>query len=391
MGKRVGLEVTVAVAEAVALCRIDMAGVYPITPQSHIAEHLSNLVADGVLDAEFVTVESEHSAMSAVIGASATGARSYTATASQGLLLMNELLPIASAMRLPICMAIANRAVSGPLNILNDHTDIMPQRDTGWIAVFAENGQEAVDLSIQAFKIAEHKDVMLPVCVNIDGFQLTHMVEPVELPTQEEVDRFLPPFTPHATLHPARPVTMGAFAMSDYFAEIMKAKDEAIKNSKPVILDVWAEWERMFGRSYKPVETYRSEDADILMLTMGSMGETARLAIDELRERGVKAGLLKLRLWRPFPFEELKTAIGSAKKLIVTDRAISFGGPGGPVFAEVKSALYAQKQRPIVYNYIFGLGGRDVQVGEFVAMFDKVISDVDNRAADTYEFWGVRE
>ncbi len=391
MGKRVGLEVTVAVAEAVALCRIDMAGVYPITPQSHIAEHLSNLVADGVLDAEFVTVESEHSAMSAVIGASATGARSYTATASQGLLLMNELLPIASAMRLPICMAIANRSVSGPLNILNDHTDIMPQRDTGWIAVFAENGQEAVDLSIQAFKIAEHKDVMLPVCVNIDGFQLTHMVEPVELPTQEEVDRFLPPFTPHATLHPARPVTMGAFAMSDYFAEIMKAKDEAIKNSKPVILDVWAEWGRMFGRSYKPVETYRSEDADILMLTMGSMGETARLAIDELRERGVKAGLLKLRLWRPFPFEELKAAIGGVKKLIVTDRAISFGGPGGPVFSEVKSALYAQKQRPIIYNYIFGLGGRDVQVKEFVAMFDKVISDEDNRAADTYEFWGVRE
>jgi pyruvate ferredoxin oxidoreductase alpha subunit len=288
-------------------------------------------------------------------------------------------------------MAIANRAVSGPLNILNDHTDIMPQRDTGWIAVFAENGQEAVDLSIQAFKIAEHKDVMLPVCVNIDGFQLTHMVEPVELPTQEEVDRFLPPFTPHATLHPARPVTMGAFAMSDYFAEIMKAKDEAIKNSKPVILDVWAEWGRMFGRSYKPVETYRSEDADILMLTMGSMGETARLAIDELRERGVKAGLLKLRLWRPFPFEELKAAIGGVKKLIVTDRAISFGGPGGPVFSEVKSALYAQKQRPIIYNYIFGLGGRDVQVKEFVAMFDKVISDEDNRAADTYEFWGVRE
>jgi len=391
MGKRVGLEVTVAVAEAVALCRIDMAGVYPITPQSHIAEHLSNLVADGVLDAEFVTVESEHSAMSAVIGASAAGARSYTATASQGLLLMNELLPIASAMRLPICMAIANRSVSGPLNILNDHTDIMPQRDTGWIAVFAENRPETDDLSIQAFKIAEHKDVMLPVCVNIDGFQLTHMVEPVELPTQEEVDRFLPPFTPHATLHPARPVTMGAFAMSDYFAEIMKAKDEAIKNSKPVILDVWAEWGRMFGRSYKPVETYRSEDADILMLTMGSMGETARLAIDELRERGVKAGLLKLRLWRPFPFEELKAAIGGVKKLIVTDRAISFGGPGGPVFSEVKSALYAQKQRPIIYNYIFGLGGRDVQVKEFVAMFDKVISDEDNRAADTYEFWGVRE
>ena len=285
MGKRIGMEVAVAVAEAVGLCNIDMAAVYPITPQSHIAEHLSDLVADGKIDAEFVTVESEHSAMSAVIGASGTGARSYTATSSQGLMLMHELLPIASAMRLPITMAIANRAVSGPLNILNDHSDIMPQRDAGWIAVFAENGQEAIDLSIQAFKIAEHKDVMLPVCINIDGFQLTHMVEPLEMPTQEEVNQFLPPFVPHATLHPAKPVTMGAFAMSDYFTEIMKAKDEAVKNSKKVILDVWNEWGKLFGRSYKPVETYKADDADILMLTMGSMGETAQMAIDELRAK----------------------------------------------------------------------------------------------------------
>jgi pyruvate ferredoxin oxidoreductase alpha subunit len=391
MGKRVGLEVTVAVAEAVALCRIDMAGVYPITPQSHIAEHLSTLVADGKLDAEFVTVESEHSAMSAVIGASGAGARSYTATSSQGLMLMHELLPIASAMRLPITMAIANRAVSGPLNILNDHSDIMPQRDAGWIVVFAENGQEAIDLSIQAFKIAEHKDVMLPVSVNIDGFQLTHMVEPVEMPTQEEVDQFLPPFVPHATLHPARPVTMGAFAMSDYFTEIMKAKDEAVKNSKKVILDVWDEWAKIFDRSYKPVETYQADDADFLILTMGSMGETAQLAIDELRVKGVKAGLVKLRLWRPFPFAEIKAAVKNAKKLIVTDRAVSFGGPGGPVFSEIKSALYAETRRPAIYNYIYGLGGRDVTVHDFVGMFEKIIADTGNVAADTYEFWGVRE
>lgn len=391
MGKRVGLEVTVAVAEAVALCRIDMAGVYPITPQSHIAEHLSTLVADGKLDAEFVTVESEHSAMSAVIGASGAGARSYTATSSQGLMLMHELLPIASAMRLPITMAIANRAVSGPLNILNDHSDIMPQRDAGWIVVFAENGQEAIDLSIQAFKIAEHKDVMLPVSVNIDGFQLTHMVEPVEMPTQEEVDQFLPPFVPHATLHPARPVTMGAFAMSDYFTEIMKAKDEAVKNSKKVILEVWDEWAKMFDRSYKPVETYKADDADVLLLTMGSMGETAQLAIDELRVKGVKAGLVKLRLWRPFPFAEIKAAVKNAKKLIVTDRAVSFGGPGGPVFSEIKSALYAETRRPAIYNYIYGLGGRDVTVHDFVGMFEKIIADTGNVAADTYEFWGVRE
>ena len=391
MGKRIGMEVAVAVAEAVGLCNIDMAAVYPITPQSHIAEHLSDLVANGQIDAEFVTVESEHSAMSAVIGASGAGARAYTATSSQGLMYMHELLPIASAMRLPITMAIANRAVSGPLNILNDHTDIMPQRDSGWISVFVENGQEAIDMSIMAFKIAEHKDVMLPVNVNIDGFQLTHMVEPFEMPSQEEVDAFLPPFVPHATLHPAKPVTMGAFAMSDYFTEIMKAKDEALLNSKKVILDVWDEWAKMFGRSYKPVETYKADDADVLMLTMGSMGETAQMAIDQLRGRGVKAGLVKLRLWRPFPHSEIKAVLKNVKKLIVTDRAISFGGPGGPVFSEIKSALYAEASRPLIYNYIFGLGGRDVAVGEFVGMVDKVLADTKNKAADTYEFWGVRE
>ena len=391
MGKRIGMEVAVAVAEAVGLCNIDMAAVYPITPQSHIAEHLSDLVADGKIDAEFVTVESEHSAMSAVIGASGAGARSYTATSSQGLMYMHELLPIASAMRLPICMAIANRAVSGPLNILNDHTDIMPQRDSGWISIFVENGQEAIDMSILSFKIAEHKDVMLPVNVNIDGVQLTHMVEPFEMPTQEEVNQFLPPFVPHATLHPSKPVTMGAFAMSDYFTEIMKAKDEALKSSKKVILEVWNEWGRLFGRKYQPVETYQVEDADILMLTMGSMGETAQMAIDQLRANGIKAGLVKLRLWRPFPLAEIKAIVKNAKKLIVTDRAISFGGPGGPVFSEVKSALYAEAKRPLIYNYIYGLGGRDMAVKDFTGMFEKVLADTTNQQADTYEFWGVRE
>jgi len=192
-------------------------------------------------------------------------------------------------------------------------------------------------------------------------------------------------------LHPAKPVTMGAFAMSDYFAEIMKAKDEALKNSKKVILEVWSEWAKLFGRSYKPVEAYKSEDAEILMLTMGSMGETAQMAIDELRGRGIKAGLVKLKLWRPFPFAEVKAAIKHAKKLIVTDRAISFGGPGGPVFSEIKSALYAETQRPLIYNYIYGLGGRDVPVSDFIGMFEKVLADLAGKAADTYEFWGVRE
>jgi pyruvate ferredoxin oxidoreductase alpha subunit len=184
---------------------------------------------------------------------------------------------------------------------------------------------------------------------------------------------------------------MGAFAMSDYFTEIMKAKDEALKNSKKVILEVWDEWAKLFGRSYKPVETYKADDAEVLMLTMGSMGETAQMAIDQLRSKGIKAGLIKLRLWRPFPFKEIKASIKNAKKLIVTDRANSFGGPGGPVFSEIKSALYAETQRPLIYNYIYGLGGRDVPVGDFTGMFEKVLADTANKQADTYEFWGVRE
>lgn len=390
MAKRVGMEVAIAVAEAVGQCNIDMAAVYPITPQSHIGEHLSDLVADGRIDAEFITVESEHSAISAVIGASGTGARVYTATSSQGLMLMHEILPIASAMRLPIVMGIANRAVSGPLNILNDHSDTMPQRDSGWISIFVENGQEAIDMTIQSFKIAEHKDVNLPICVNIDGFQLTHMVESVEFPDQEMVNKFLPPREPFATLHPSKPLTMGAFAMADYFTEIMKAKNEALKNSKKVILAVWEEWARMFGRTYKPVETYKTDGAETLVLTMGSMGETAEMAIDELRAEGLSVGLVKLRLWRPFPFAEIRDVLKNAKKVLVTDRAVSFGGPGGPVFSEIKSALYNERVRPAIYNYIIGLGGRDVPVTDFVSMIKKVVQDAGENA-DTYEFLGVRE
>jgi len=391
MGKRVGLEVTVAVAEAVALCRIDMAGVYPITPQSHIAEHLSNLVADGKLDAEFVTVESEHSAMSAVIGAAAAGARVYTATSSQGLMLMHELLPIASAMRLPITMAIANRAVSGPLNILNDHSDIMPQRDAGWIAVFAENGQEAVDLSIAAFKIAEHKDVMLPVSVNIDGFQLTHVVEPIWMPDQEEVDRFLPPYEPFAQLHPDKPMSMGSLGAPEIYTEAVRAKSEALLQSKKVILDVWKEWEKQFGRKYEPIESYKTEGAETLILTMGSMGETAEIAVDELRKDGMPVGLLKIKLWRPFPFEEFRKAVKGAKALAVMDRALSCGGPGGPVFAEIRSALYDEPKKPKTLNFIIGLGGRDVTVEDFVKMAKKTASTKKVKPENAYEIYGARE
>jgi pyruvate ferredoxin oxidoreductase alpha subunit len=384
------MEVAIAAAEAAALCRFDVAAVYPITPQSHVAEHLSDIVANGRIDAEFITVESEHSAISAVMGASGTGARTFTATSSQGLLYMHEVLSITSAMRLPIVMAIANRAVSGPLNIWNDHSDIMPQRDTGWITLFAENGQEVVDMTIQAFKIAEHRDVMLPVNVNMDGFQLTHMVEPIEMPDQEEVDKFLPAYKPYAAVHPDNPVSMGALALPEIFMEAMKAKDEAIVKSKKVILQVWKEWEKQFGRKYEPIESYKTKDADVLLLTMGSMGETAEIAVDELRRKGTKVGLLKLKLWRPFPFEELKKAVKGAKNLIVTDRAVSPGGPGGPVCGEIRSALYDEPNRPAVVNYIIGLGGRDVTVEDFMEMVQKAASTDKKKSKESYEFYGVR-
>jgi pyruvate ferredoxin oxidoreductase alpha subunit len=391
MAKRVGMEVAIAAAEAVALCNIDVAAVYPITPNTHIAEHLAEIVADGKIDAEFITVESEHSSISACAGASGAGARTYTATSSQGLMLMHEILPIVSAMRLPVVMGLANRAVSGPLNIWNDHSDIMPQSDSGCISFFCENGQEAVDMSIQSFKIAEHKDVMLPVVLNIDGFQLTHMVEAIEIPSQKEVDKFLPPFVPYATLHPDKPLTLGAYAFPDIFTEVMMAKDQALINSKKTILKVWEEWEKQFGRSYKPVETYKTEGADVLLLTMGSMGETASIAVDEMRDKGLPVGLIKLRLWRPFPFEELREALKGAKVVVVTDRAVSYGGPGGPVASEVRSALYRDKNRPFIYNSIIGLGGRDVRVDEFKDMLERGLQAKKKQPKEDYIIYGVRE
>ena len=387
MGKRVGMEVAIAAAEAIALCNIDVAAVYPITPQSHIAEHMADIIHDGRIDAEFITVESEHSAISALAGASAAGARAYTATSSQGLMLMHEILPIVSAMRLPICMANANRAVSGPLNIWNDHTDIMPQRDSGWICLFTENGQEAIDLSIMSFKIAEDPEVMLPCVVNIDGFQLTHMIEPLEFPSQAEVAKFLPPRKPFAQLHPDNPISMGCFAMPDTYTETVKAKEVALQGAKKVVIRVFSEWAKRFGRKYGVVETYRAKDAETLMLTMGSMGETAATAVDEMRKKGKKVGLVKLRLWRPFPVEEFKAAIAGCKTLVVMDRALSTGGAGGPVATDIKSILYGEKKKPRVLNVVAGLGGRDLTVGDFVNMFGLA----NKKKNEIFEFYGVRE
>jgi pyruvate ferredoxin oxidoreductase alpha subunit len=384
------MEIALAAAEAVALCRPDVIAAYPITPNTHIPEHLSDIVAEGRLDAEYICVESEHSALSACMGASGAGARVFTATSSQGLLYMAEVMSITSSMRMPLVMALGNRALSGPLNIWNDHSDIMSQRDTGWISLFASHGQEVIDMMIQAFRIAEDRDVMLPINVNLDGFQLTHVVEVMDFPLQEEVDAFLPVYKPYASLHPDHPVSMGTLGLPEIFSEATRAREAALVNSKKTILKVWDEWEKRFGRHYEPIQSYKMKGAEIAMLTMGSMGETAEVAIDALREKGVPVGLLKLKLWRPFPYEDLKKAVKGVKSLIVMDRAVSFGGPGGPVGSEIRSALYGEPGHPDITNYIFGLGGRDVTVEDFIKMIDKVRLADKKRPKEHYEFYGVR-
>jgi pyruvate ferredoxin oxidoreductase alpha subunit len=391
MTARVGVEVSIAVADAARLCNPDVVAAYPITPQTHIVEHLAELVANGELDAEYIPVESEHSAMSACLGAAASGARTFTATASQGLALMNEVVYVASAMRLPIVMAVANRALSSPLSIWCDHSDMMSVRDTGWIQIITENGQQAVDNTICAFRIAEDRRVLLPAMVHLDGFNLTHVIEPIIFPEEEEVKKFLPPNNYPLPLNPDRPVTMGDFAPPAIFMEAKWAQEMNIRASKKVVLEVWDKFYKAFGRQYHPVEKYYSDGAGVVLMTMGSAGETASVAIDEMRKDNQNVGQVRLRLWRPFPFEELREAVKDAEIVIVLDRAISFGGPGGPVASEVKAAFYNQSQRPKVVSFVGGLGGRDITVGGFKDMIKKGIEIARSGSKNEYEIFGVRE
>ena len=391
MAKRVGMEVSLAIAEAVKMADVDVVAAYPITPQTHIVERIAELVANGDLDVEYIPVESEHSAMSACLGSSGTGARTFTATAGQGLELMHEVLYVASAMRLPIVMAVANRALSGPLNVWGDQSDLMAVRDTGWIQIICENGQEAFDLTLCAFRTAEDNRVLLPVMVHLDGFYLTHVVEPIEFPTQEEVNGFLPPINYPLPLNPDKPLTMGTFAPPILYTEAKKAQEVNILASKKVILEHWEEFGKAFGRHYHPIEKYRTDGAKTLLMTMGSFGETAMTAVDKMRNEGKDVGLLKLRLWRPFPFEELYEAIGNAQTLIILDRALSPGGPGGPAFSEIRSALYSQKVRPNIVGFVGGLGGRDLTVAEFEGMVKRGLEIVNTGAENEYEIFGVRE
>ncbi len=391
MTTRVGIEVSIALADAVKLANPDVVAAYPITPQTHIVEHLADLVANGELDAEYIPVESEHSAMSACLGSAAAGARTFTATASQGLALMNEVVYVAPAMRLPIVMAVANRALSSPLSIWCDHSDMMSVRDTGWVQIISENGQQAVDNTICAFRIAEDRRVLLPVMVHLDGFSLTHVIEPITFPAQEEVDKFLPRNNFPLPLDPDNPVAMGDFAPPFIFTEMKWAQEMALRDSKKVVLEVWDEFARTFGRAYHPVEKYHSDGAKVVLMTMGSVGETASVAIDEMRAEGQNVGQVRLRLWRPFPFEELRQALAGAEVIIVLDRAISFGGPGGPLASEVKAALYDQPDKPKIVSFVGALGGRDITVSGFKEIINQGIEIARTGSAREYEIYGVRE
>jgi len=387
--KKIGKEVSIAIAEAVAQCKVDVISAYPITPQTHIVEHLAELVNNGELDAEYIPVESEHAAMSACIGASATSARTFTSTSSQGLLLMYENLFIASALRLPIVMVIVNRSISAPISIWNDHSDVMTMRDSGWITTFAENGQEAVDLIYHAYRVAEK--ALLPVALNIDGFTLSHVIEPIELLDQELVDKYVPPLRMKYKLDPKNPITMGAIGVPEIYTEAKKAQDEALKASYRIIVNAWKEFEKLTGRRYQPVETYQMEDAEVALLIMGSLAETAMNAVDLLRKKGKKAGLIRLRLWRPFPLKDFLKAIGKIKALGVIDRAVSHGSTGGPVGIEVRSALYQSNKRPKVINFIAGLGQRDVTVEDFIELFERTYEAINKKPKFSYEIYGVME
>jgi len=344
-----------AIAEAVKLAKPNVVPVYPITPQTTISEYLASFVANGDLLAEYIRVESEHSAISAAVGASGTGVRVFTATSSQGLALMHEILFAAAGLRNPIVMGNANRALSAPLSIWNDQQDSISQRDTGWMQFFAENAQEALDFVLQAYKISENENVLLPSMVCVDGYYLTHTVEPVDIPTQEEVDDFLPPYQPtHAYLDPKDPMSLGTFTDPNYYMEARHDMEVAMEGSKEVIRAVNKEFAEKFGRKYDLVENYMCEDAEIILVAMGSICGTIKAVIDNMRKEGHKIGLLKVIAFRPFPKEDIYNAIKNADRIAVLDKNISFG-IGGVLFNEIKAKMDVDAR-----GFILGLGGRDV-------------------------------
>jgi pyruvate ferredoxin oxidoreductase alpha subunit len=362
-----------AVAYAMRQINPDVMGAFPITPSTEIPEYFANYVANGEVDTEYVTVESEHSSMSVCIAAQAAGARSVCATSSCGLALMYEMLYVAASSRLPVTLACVNRALSGPININNDHSDSMGARDSGWIQIYAENNQEAYDNFLMAMPIGEAPNVRLPVMTCMDGFITSHAVENIELLDTDVVRKFVGEYQPeHYLLKKENPLAVGPYDISSYYMEHKVMEAEAMKAAKARILEVAAEFEKISGRRYSLIEEYMMEDAELALVLIGSTAGTAKAAIDELREKGAKVGLVKIRVFRPFPGEEVARALAKTKAAAVMDKSEGFSANGGPLFAETRSALYDLRERPYLINIVYGLGGRDVKTEDIEKVFARL-------------------
>ena len=381
-----------AVATAMKQINPDVVAAFPITPSTEIPQYFSTFVNNGQVDTEFIAVESEHSAMSACIGAEAAGARAMTATSANGLSLMWEMIYIASSLRLPIVLSLVNRAVSGPLNIHNDHSDAMGVRDAGWIMLFSENCQEAYDNTIMANRIAEHKDVQLPLMVCQDGFITSHSIENIELIEDDKVKEFIGKYKPeHYLLNKKEPIAVGPLDVQSYLFEHKFQQSEAMRKSKNVILEISKEFEKMTGRHYSLFEEYKLDDAEIAIICMNSTAGTTKFVVDQLRNNGIKAGLLKIRVYRPFPSEEIANALSHLKAIAVLDKSDSLNAAGGALFEDVVSALFVKNISVPIVNYIYGIGGRDTKSSDIEIVFNDLLNiKEDGKINNPYRYLGVR-
>lgn len=382
-----------ATATAMKQINPDVVAAFPITPSTEIPQYFSTFVANGTVDTEFVAVESEHSAMSACIGAESAGARAMTATSANGLSLMWEMIYIASSLRLPIVLSLVNRAVSGPLNIHNDHSDAMGVRDAGWIMLFSENNQEAYDNTLMAHRIAEHKDVMLPLMICQDGFITSHAIENIELVEDEKVKEFVGEYKPdHYLLNKEQPIAVGPLDLQSYLFEHKAQQSIAMKNAKQVILEVAKDFEKMTGRSYSLFEEYQLADSEVAIICLNSTAGTTKYVVDDLRAKGIKAGLLKIRVFRPFPVDEVAKALSHVKAIAILDKADSLNAAGGALFEDVTSSMYVNNVHVPAVNYIYGIGGRDTKATDIEAVYDDLLEIAKtNKIDNPYRYLGLRK
>ena len=393
MARRERLSGNEAVSVAFKQINPDVVAAYPITPSTEVVQFFSTYVANGEVDTEFIPVESEHSAMSACIGAQAAGGRSMTVTSAQGLALMWEMLYIASAYRLPITLAVINRALSGPINIHNDHSDTMGARDSGWIQLYSEDCQEAYDNFIQGVRIAEHPDVMIPVMTCLDGFITSHKVENLELLDDAEVQKFVGKYNPpYHLMDKEKPMSMGPLSLPFHYFESKRQQAEGMRTSIDKILKVAADFEKLTGRKYGLFEEYKMDDAEAAIVILNSTAGTAKDVVDAMRADGHKVGLLKIRVYRPFPVEQITKALSKCKAVAVLDKADSVNAAGGPVFTDITSAMYGRVDGVKVINYIYGLGGRDVKTDDIKLVYDELLNVAKSgKVKEVYNYLGVRE